>query len=326
MRILLAAVLLFAAPAMGRAKGFRDKDVGTGAAQFLKLGADARAAGLGNAGRALFEDANSAYWNPAGLAGLTYRHATMSHGAYYQNVFYDYLAYAQPIRPAVTGRRERELRADQYGAFSIALMYVNAGQIQELDNTGLETGESYTPQDAAVIAGWGLPVTRSLDVGISGKYITSRIKESAATGAFDFGARLRLRVFDTIPWIISGGIHNVGGRMKYIEQEDQVPLTFAIGNALRVTRNWSFVCDVVAARDNSLYPAFGTEYRFVYDADLSATFRFGYQRRVTDASLDGLTGISAGGGFGVGRFGVDYAWAPFGLLGDTHRIGLNYRF
>lgn len=322
--LVLAALL--AAPSFGRAEGFSGKDVGTGAAQFLKLGADARAAAMGNAGRAVAEDANSSYWNPAGLAGLTYRHATMTHASYYQSVFYDYISYAQPIRPAVSGRRERELRADQFGAIGVSLLYVNAGQIGELDNTGQRTGESYTPQDAAVIAAWGMPVTRRLDIGVAGKYISSRIKGSAATGAFDLGARLRLRFLFDLPWTIAAGVHNVGGRLRYVEQEDPVPLTITMANALRITRNWVVAFDAVAPRDNAMHVALGGEYRLVYDADLSATLRAGYQFRSTPSDLDGYTGITAGGGVGIARFGVDYAWIPYGALGDTHRLTLNYRF
>lgn len=325
MRALLAALLLALAAPTARAAGFRDGDVGTGAAQFLKLGADARATAMGQAGRAISEDANAVYWNPAGLAALTHRHATMTHGSYYQSIFYDYIAYAQPIRPLSGGRRERELRADQYGAFGVALLYLNAGQIQELDNTGISTGESYTPQDAAFMAGWGAPITRVLDMGVSGKYISSRIKGSASTGAFDLGARLRLRFFD-IPWVVSASVHNLGGRLKFIEEEDELPMTLAIANAVRLTKSFLLAFDVVAPKDNAPHGAMGAEYRFVYDSDLSATLRAGYNLRTNSGDLGGRTGLSAGGGFGIARFGVDYAWSPFGLLGDTHRISLNYRF
>ena len=71
---------------------FNNNDAGTSAAQFLKLGADARSAGMGQAARALCEDANAVYWNPAGLAALSYRQTTLTHAAYYQSTFYEFLA------------------------------------------------------------------------------------------------------------------------------------------------------------------------------------------------------------------------------------------
>ncbi len=319
-------VLLLAGSAGARASGFHSRDAGTAAGQFLKLGADARAEGMGEAARAVAEDASSVYWDPAGLAALSYRHATLTHGVYYQSVFYDYLAYAQPVRPVVSGRRERELRSnDEYGAFGVGLLYLNAGQISELDNTGQPTGESFTPQDAAFMAAWGMPVTRHLDVGVGGKYVSSRIKESASTGAFDLSARLHFYIIDA-PFTISAAVQNLGGRLKYFQDGDPLPLTASVGTSLRLFKSVVLACDVVAPRDSSPYPALGGEYRVAYDSELSAALRLGYQQRTNSRDLDGFTGITAGGGFMFSRLGFDYAWAPFGALGDTHRITVSYRF
>ena len=97
---------------LGRSGGFGSGQGGSSGGAFLKLGADARAAGMGGAVRAAVDDATAIYWNPAGLAGLRYRHATMSHGAAYQSTFHEFIAYAQPIESKF-GRqsgRERDLR------------------------------------------------------------------------------------------------------------------------------------------------------------------------------------------------------------------------
>ena len=53
--------------------------------------------------------------------------------------------------------------------------------------------------------------------------------------------------------------------------------------------------------------------------------RAGYNSRAAK-NLGGFTGFSSGVGFSIGRIGLDYAWVPFGELGDTHRIGLRGRF
>lgn len=318
--------LLFLAAAQAGASGFSQKDAGTAAGQFLRLGADARSEGMGEAVHAAAEDASAVYWNPAGLAGLSYRHAALTHGVYYQSVFYDFLSYAQPVQPILAGRRERELRAnDQYGAFGVSLLYLNAGQISELDNTGQPTGQSFTPQDAAVMAAWGIPLSRWLDIGVGGKYISSRLKDSASTGAFDLGARLHFYLFE-LPYTFSAGVQNLGGRLQYIKQGDPLPLTISVGNCLKITRDFIIGADVVAARDGAPYPSFGGEYRLAYDSQLSAALRLGYQRRTSGSELEGFTGMTAGGGVTFSRLGFDYAWAPFGVLGDTHRITVSYRF
>jgi hypothetical protein len=42
--------------------------------------------------------------------------------------------------------------------------------------------------------------------------------------------------------------------------------------------------------------------------------------------VDGLTGLTAGGGVELKGFRLDYAWVPFGTLGTTNRFSLAFRF
>jgi hypothetical protein len=59
---------------------------------------------------------------------------------------------------------------------------------------------------------------------------------------------------------------------------------------------------------------------------MAAAVRVGYQNRSNSADLYGTTGLSVGAGLTFSKFSVDYAWMPYGLLGDTHRFSLSYRF
>ncbi len=326
MRNAAAAALLVASLAGSARAAFNDKDVGTAAGTFLKLGPDARSDAVAGAVHSTNESASAIYWNPAGLATLRHREVTLSHTAYFQNVFYDYVGYAQPIDAFIGGdRRDRSQIANDYGAIGVGVVYLNAGQIGEVDNTGLATGDSFTPQDFSFMAGWGLTVAHDIDVGITGKYVSERIKDSASTGAFDFGARYHLRLA-SILYTLSAGAQNLGGQLKFIQAGNPLPLTLYVGNSLRLTKDWTVSFDVIAPRDDGAYPAFGTEYRFVLDPEISAALRAGYQRDTSSGDLGGLTGISLGAGLGLSRFSVDYAWAPFGVLGDAHHFSLSYRF
>jgi hypothetical protein len=136
------------------ASQFSSNSAGTASGQFLKLGADARSAGMGQAVRAYAEDASAVYWNPAGLAGLQVKTATLTHAVYYQSVFYDFMAYAQPVESILGRSRERDLRPNQLGAFGIALVDVNAGPIQEVDDTGIEKEGIFTQRGVEVNTGW----------------------------------------------------------------------------------------------------------------------------------------------------------------------------
>jgi hypothetical protein len=73
--------------------------------EFLKIGVGARAAGLGNAQVSSAEDATAGYWNPAALlAGPDYPQIVLMHSEYFGSVAkYDYGALALPFR----GRDQR---------------------------------------------------------------------------------------------------------------------------------------------------------------------------------------------------------------------------
>lgn len=323
----LAALLLLAQPAAA-ASGFGASAAGTSGASFLKLGADARAASMGGAVRAAVDDASAIYWNPAGLAGLRYRHATMTHAASYQSTFHDFIAYAQPVESPFkgSGGRERDLRPDQLGTLGVAVLYQNSGSLSEVDNTGNPTGDRLTPQDMAVLVAWGATVARGLDVGIGLKYVSSKIQSSAQTGALDLGARWRTWLPGDFPYAISLSASNIGGQLKFNEVGDPLPLTIAVGQALRLTKGLTVSADIVAARDRSMYPSLGLEWRVPMQQGLAAAARAGYDGRLGSADAGGLNGITFGGGVVMRRFGVDYGFAPQGYLGSTHKLSLSYRF
>lgn len=306
---------------------FKNSDSGTTVAQFLKLGPDARGAAMAHAVRALSEDANAVYWNPAGLAGLDHRHATFSHSVFHQNVFYDFAAYAQPVE-SVLGRgvRERELRTSPLGSLGVAVMYLNAGRFGELDNTGSPTGATFIPQDFAVMAAWGGSVTRDLDLGLGVKYVASRIHAAAATGAVDVGGRWRWKLF-SLPGLFTFSAHHMGGNLRYNNSEETLPMTVSGGGALKLGRDWSLSAEMIAPRDGRAYAVVGTELRFRFqEGDRSCSLRAGYNGSASGRELGGFTVLTAGAGVEVKRLGVDYSWSPAGRLGDAHRITLSFSF
>ena len=95
MRLLaLLAALLFASPAAAQSAA-----AGTAGAQFLKLGAGARATAMGGACAASCDDAYSLYWNPAGLSRITSGgEADFFHGQPYGLLDYDYAAVAASVK------------------------------------------------------------------------------------------------------------------------------------------------------------------------------------------------------------------------------------
>jgi hypothetical protein len=327
MKNLLCAVLFAAAPAAPAWAGFGAQLAGTGAAPFLELGADARAAGMGNAVAAYADDASAAYWNPADLAGLHYRDATLTHAASYQSTFYDFLAYAQPVEVRRGSGRERDLLPDQLGTVGACLLYQNSGSIPEVDNAGTATGQSFTPQDFAATLAWGAELIRGLDAGIGVKYVSSKIEKSATTGAVDFGARWRTMIPGTeAGYALSASVRNMGGQLKFNDSSDPLPMVVVIGQAFHPFRALTVDLDINAPRAGSPYASLGVEWRTPMTEGLTAAVRGGFDGRMKSSDAGGAAGLTLGAGMGFQRFGFDYAWAPAGDLGDTQRLSLSYRF
>ncbi len=67
--------------------------------EFLSIGVDARAFGMGNAVVANQANVNSVYWNPAGLSQIYDKQFAAMHAEYFESIaMYDYLAAAFPLR------------------------------------------------------------------------------------------------------------------------------------------------------------------------------------------------------------------------------------
>lgn len=66
--------------------------------EFLNIGVDAAALGMGNAVTAQTADVNSCYWNPAGLLQMKDQQIGIMHASYFANIAqYDYAAFGMPI-------------------------------------------------------------------------------------------------------------------------------------------------------------------------------------------------------------------------------------
>ena len=74
--------------------------------------------------------------------------------------------------------------------------------------------------------------------------------------------------------------------------------------------------------DNINYTAFGAEYWPIEQLALRGGYRFGYHTE----SLGVAAGLGVGIGFRIWSAGLDYAFVPFGELGDTHRLSFVAKF
>ncbi len=313
-RMWTLAALLLCAPA-ARAGSFSSSSRGIAAARFLELDVGARAVSLGGAFAALADDSSALYWNPAGLTGIERRSAGFMHASHIDSSIFNYGAYGQKL-----GRR---------GAFGAGFQYFSAGPIAQTDAAGADIG-TFSPYDLALSIGYahalGGGFTAPLagfSVGGSGKFIQSKILRGAQTAAVDLGLLSPWYFNQRFRWALTAV--NMGGKLKFDQVSHELPFALRAAGALRIDEHWSASVDAVFPKFDRPFAAVGVEYRLAPIGPWTLAARGGFSSQ-TIGGIDGFSGISMGLGFRYRGYGIDYAFLPYGGVGQTHRISLNYNF
>ena len=211
--------------------------VGGAAVVFLKIEPDSRAAGMGNAGVALADNASANFWNPAGLAfqegtelGLTHSNWLPEFNA---GLFYEYLM----AKKSIPG----------WGTFGGHVTYLFLGEHEGRDGQNNPTG-TFRSYDLAVGLSYGLKVSPTFALGTSVRFIYSNLApgtsvegqetKAGVAGAFDIAGLYRTRPFfvGNTETTFSAGFNlaNMGPEVQYSDsdQADPIPTNLRIGGAL----------------------------------------------------------------------------------------------
>ena len=286
---------------------FSSADMGTTSAAFLKLGAGARPTGMGDCYAAVADDSTAIYWNPAGLARIEAKNgtATLMHAVWFEDIFYDWVSYARPIK--------------NWGVFGIGVQYLSYGSIDQMDNTGLNTG-TFSPTDLAISVAYAKNI-KGFDLGVNLKYISSKIVNTATAYAADLGVMKKL-MDDKLS--LGAAVQNMGTALKYVSDQEPLPFNIKVGGAYKIKSNWLGAIDVNAPIDGPIYYGAGTEYIQRLKDNLVISGRAGYNTR--NINTGGLNGFTVGLGIKYLDYAIDYAFVPYGDLGNTNRISLTVAF
>jgi hypothetical protein len=276
---------------------------GTSAASFLKMGAGARAAAMGESFVAIANDATATYWNPAGVARIEEIQVSAMQNTHVEDTSYQHLAAVKP-----------------FGRFGVGLSAarMNYGSIDRYTAIGAKDG-SFTASSLA--AGVTLAGRVGDDIFIGGtlKMIQESIENVSGTGmAADLGF-----LYDVNGYTIGASAQNIGPAMKMVQESFALPMTIRMGVSTTVLDKKMLVSGGFSkANDSAIALQTGLEY------SLASFFKIrgGYKLTSGASDLGGLVGITGGFGVEFNRFNLDYSVTPFGDLGLSHRVSLMFRF
>jgi len=314
--IILAFAALFAVQALSACAALAASAyAGTSAAQFLKLGAGSKAGGVAEAYTAAADDVYSAYYNPAGLTRMASPEFAAQHVSYFQDINYEFLAFAFPFDKTGDGMSKQAL------ALSIYSLSVNDLETRTGD-TLLASG-LFDASDSAYALSYAYRLKKNFGLGATVKYIREKIDTESA-GAVAMDAGLYFKPLADKPLDIGLAVRNFGSKLNFGGGKDPLPLGGALGFAYTFLPGFKADVDFVQYRDTSLILAGGAEYSRDFKHEMSGALRLGYTTHNKD--VDGLRGIAAGAGLRYSRLMFDFAWVPFGDLGNTFRYTISARF
>lgn len=302
---------------------------GSTSATFLKLGVGARAVAMGGAFAGVPGDPYALYWNPAGLAALDgERHAGFFHNDYFQGLGQEFLFYTAPAGEL----RLPFARRPASGVYGLGLDYFYTPKDMER-RSGLYEADPVNPispvegkfgaYDLAFSAGYGWRASPDVSLGAAFKVIRQSIDgESGASAAVDAGLLKRF-YRGGVPYTAGLAVQNAGPGLKLVDRRYGLPLVFKAGLSRPLSARGGLLA-VEAAKPVDNYPsvAVGLEYPLAGRLAL----RGGYRYRLYGNETGGWSGFSAGAGVAFDRLTFDYAFTPFGDLGNSHRFSINVRF
>ncbi len=300
--------------------------VATTSANWLKLETGARGVGMAGAMVASAQGISGLSYNPASIGFIEGSELYYSKTNYLAGITHSTLAYGTQISP--TDKVALHLFSFNSGSMEVTNAFFPDGTGEEFEVEGLSLRGTYSKI-----------LTDRLKFGFSIKYIRESIyTTSMQTVALDIGSN-----FDTgIYGIVLGmSVSNFGpevqfhgegleqqvadtlsvdGTLSRVTEKFPIPMSFRVGLSKEVFNNevhkLTIAADGVNPVDYVVTGNVGLEYSWL---------QLAYVRLGTHLNHD-TASFTAGGGVKIGSISVDYAFANYGILEDTHQFGLTFGF
>lgn len=273
---------------------------GSTAAEFLNLCAGARQTAMGNALGAVEDDIAGVYFNPAGLPTIKHPQISLNHTEGLTDTRCEFLGLVYPNK--------------KIGTFALGLFYTSYGEMIGRTADGHRSSD-FTASDIMYAASYGNKLDENVHFGINVKLINQEIAGiKAETLAFDFGALYAIKAYNLKLAIIR---QNMGKGVRFVKDESPLPAKTVLGLAYQPKAMPVVIsCDLNMSDREDIRVSMGAEYIF---GDIFAA------RLGMNSASGGNFSLSYGFGFRMKNYGLDYAFIPFGLLGDVHRLSLSIK-
>jgi outer membrane protein OmpA-like peptidoglycan-associated protein len=300
---IVAALLGPAGPAMAGVES-----VGTTGANFLKIPPQARAASMGEAFVALSDDESSLTYNPSGSARMLQDQISATHIEWFQGLHLENLGGVVSLGPL--------------GSVGAAIDWLQVDSLvrtERIANTSdplanyEETG-TFSPHDADLTFSYARPFGDKLNLGASLQILQQNIDTSNGwAGSLNLGAQY-LQLFKGVD--LGLVVSNLGTSIAVGSTAYSLPLAVTGGALYHLpTLPVVITADAGLPVDDVIDWGLGAE-TWIYDI---LALRLGYHGGFINAP-------TAGAGFRLVGFELDYAWVPYDELGQTHRLTVSYNF
>ena len=292
------------------------------AGEFLYLGIGARALGMGGAFAAVADDASCGYWNPAGLADLSSREMLLLHAETFGELLnLDYLSGVFPQEKSAVGFSLMRLGG---GGIKLTALEDPNQPISEQNRVLLLREEGHA--DYAFNFSYARKWSPKFNWGVNAKIIYRDIPQTDAFGlGLDLGMMYRHSDLITLAANLQDATFTF---LSYATgSKETISPTLKLGLALR--KSWNTISGIFAIDSDLRFE--GRKYSAQYWlGEISADNHYGLEL-VYRSSLAGRIGFdqgdfTAGAGFRVRNFGIDFAYLSQNELDNSYRLSLTWRW
>ncbi len=235
--------------------GLSHAQVGITSVPFLQIEPDSRAAGMGNTGVAIADNASAIFWNPAGLGFQKGNQINFTHSEWLPqfnaDLFYDYLGGKYHVKGI--------------GTFGGHVTFLNLGEQERRGDEGQPLGRFNSHELAAGLS-YGLKLNENWSIGSGVRFIYSSLADGqvsqqsinpGSSVGVDLAAMYKSNSFKFIgnDANINAGLNisNIGPGVNYTDnaQKDPLPTMFRIGWAFNTNLDENGIHKLTIANDIS---------------------------------------------------------------------------